>query len=492
MICDMEPHLESVLHWIANTEVAPSGGDFFDKISPANGNVLARVAQGNIEDVEKALCAAQDGMNVWSAYSVIRRADVIRDAVLLMRTRREELERIVARESGKSSRASRGEVDAALECGFFFAGEGRRYGGKVVESVVPGRHIRIVRQTIGIGVLITPFNNPAAGIAWKLFPALLCGNAVIIKSHERTPAIALWYARIFKDAGLPCGVLSVLQGSGAEIGVALVQSPKIRFISFTGSVVAARAILTLSAKTLAKVSVETGGKNAFVVCDDADIPKAVRCAIEGAFVDAGQRCAATSRIIIMDAVYEQFKELFLREISAITVGLEDNDMYGAIVGEDRLASLEEAIQGAKQRGANIICGGKRVTVGALSKGFFMEPTVLENLGVNDPIWSEELFGPVVVLQRARDFHDAIRLVNTTEFKLTSAVHTKSMDRAQAFIDSVNVGVVRINGPTHGSEPHVPFGGIGISGNGWREPGEKALDFYSEWKQVSVDTDSKNI
>ncbi len=477
-----------IFHWIDNKEIKPASRRFFDKLNPATGKVIARVARGDKRDVKKALRGAERAYPAWSQTPVIKRAELLREAVFLMRERKEELADIVALESGKPKKDAAGEVNAAIECGFFFAGEGRRFYGEVLTSAVPNRHVEIIRQPVGIGALITPFNNPSAGVAWKLFPALLCGNAVILKSHEYTPYVAVWYAKLFKEAGLPAGVLSVVQGLGREAGAPLIADPRIKFVSVTGSVKTGKAILKATAGRLAKVSVEAGGKNPFVVCDDADLEKAATVAVQAAFVDAGQRCAAASRIIVFEKVYEKFKKIFLAKVMKLKVGAGESDDFGALISERRLKEILRDVRGAVRRRAILLSGGHRLTDEKHREGYFMAPTVLERVSPQDEISQKELFGPVATLYRVRNFEEAVRLANNSQFKLTGAIHTKNIDRAQEFVRRYEAGVVRVNGPTHGSEPHMPFGGRGLSGNGWREPGTKALDFYSGWKQVSIDSD----
>ena len=483
---------QKILHWIDNKESKASSRKWFLKRNPATGEILADIARGDKRDAARSIKSAELAHEGWAKTPVVKRAEILRDAVLLMLERKNELAEIVALESGKSKHDALGEVGSAIECGFFFAGEGRRFFGTVLMSALENREVKMIRQSAGVGVLITPFNNPAAGIAWKVFPALLCGNAVVIKSHEYTPYAALWYAKVFKEVGLPSGVLAVIQGLGSEVGASLINDPRISFVSFTGSVKVGQLIIKASASRLAKVSVEAGGKNPFVVCDDADLEKAAIIAVEAAFIDAGQRCAAASRIIVFDKVYEKFRRIFLAKVVKLRVGTSDQDDYGAIISENRLNAILKSVKGAESRGAKLLSGGTRLSDQARKGGYFMAPTVLERVSPNDEISCQELFGPVVVLYRVKDFDEAIRLANNSVFKLTGAIHTTSIHRAEEFIRRYNAGVVRVNGPTHGSEPHMPFGGVGLSGNGAREPGETALDFYSDWKQISIDHDSYKV
>lgn len=479
---------KKIFHWIDNKEVKPAARRFFDKLNSATGKVLTRVARGNRSDAEKALKSASRAYEVWSRTNVIKRADILREAVLLIRSRKEELAEIVSLELGKPRRDALAEVNSPIESGFFFAGEGRRYYGEVEQSANPNREVRMIRQPVGVGVLIVPFNSPAAAIAGKLFPAILCGNAAVLKSHEYTPYVAIWFAKVFKEAGLPSGVISVVQGLGKEVGAPLIEDSRVQFVSFTGSVKTGQTILKATAKRLAKISVEAGGKNPLVVCDDADLEKAASDAVAAAFVDAGQRCAAASRIIVFDKVYEKFKKLFLAKVAKLKVGVSAGDDFGAIISEKRLQEILKAVRGAVKRKAVVLIGGERLQDEAHRGGYFMAPTVLERVSPHEEISQKELFGPVTILYRVKNFDEALRLANDSQFKLTGAIHTQSIHRAQEFMRRYQAGVVRVNGPTHGSEPHMSFGGLGLSGNGWREPGTKALDFYSEWKQISIDHD----
>lgn len=483
---------KKIFHWIGDKEVKPASRKFFDKINPATGKTLAAVARGDTRDVETALRSALRAYEAWSRVPVVKRAELLRDAVFLMRERKEEIAEIVALESGKPMRDAIMEIGAAIECGFFFAGEGRRYFGEVLATSLPNRIVRMIRQSIGTGALITPFNNPGAGIAWKTFPALLCGNAVVIKSHEYTPYTAVWYGKIIKDAGFPSGVFSVLQGFGDEVGAPLVADSRVKFVSLTGSVKTGQNIIKATADRLAKVSIEAGGKNPFIVCDDADLECASTLAVQSAFVDAGQRCAAGSRIIVFDKVYERFKKLFLAKVKDLKIGVGESDDFGAIISEKRMKEILTAIRGAVKRHAVLLNGGFRLKDELHKSGYFMSPTVFEHVSPKDEISKKELFGPVTALYRVKNFDEALKLANESEFKLTGTIHTSSIHRAEEFIARYRAGVARVNGPTHGSEPHMPFGGMGLSGNGWREPGTKALDFYSEWKQISIDHDPNRL
>src|SRR3989344_3822573 len=450
-----------IRHWINGNESVSLNEDTFIKINPATGTMLARVALGVKEDVDKAIDAAENAYFSWGKTRAIERGKLIRKAVLLLEGANEELSEIISLECGKSLKSSLGEVEAAIECGYFFAGEGQRMYGKTLQSARSTRSVELIRESIGIGALFTPFNNPAASIAWKIFPALLCGNTVILKSHEYTPYTALFFAKIFKHAGIPDGVFNVLQGTGQSVGIPLVSDQRISFISFTGSSKTGADIVARSASRLPKISIEAGGKNSAVVCVDADLPRAAEAVISRAFVDGGQRCAATSRVIVFEKVYESFKELLLAKIKKISVGTRDTDDFGAIISKERFDAIHRAILHAKHEGAKMLCGEEDFRDGTSTAGFFIKPTVFEGIAVQDEIAQTELFGPVVGLFRAKDYDEAIKLANGTQYGLSSAIHTKSIDMAHAFIRDSHAGVVRVNAATHGSEPHMPFGGFGL-------------------------------
>ena len=471
-----------VTHWIGGREVEGDLNYFFDKLNPATGEKLGDVVKGTLDDVNVAIEKSVQAFSAWSRLAVSERSEILKKAVKLIDERKQELAEIVSQECGKSLKDSLGEVNAAVACGSFIANAADSFEPEVLKSNNPSRTVSLVRMPIGVSLLITPFNNPSASVAWKVFPALFCGNTVIIKSHEDTPYVAVWFAKVFKEAGLPDGVLSVIQGAGSDVGSALVADGRVALISFTGSFQTGRLVIKNSADRLAKVSIEAGGKNPFVVCDDANIDWAVNLSVESAFVDGGQRCAAASRVIVFESVYEEFKEKFLTAVSKLKVGVTEDSNYGAIISEKRLNQILGYVDRARERGVKVLTGGQRV----IGQGFFVEPTVLEGASLKDEVSCDEIFGPVVNLYKVKNLDEAIDLANATAFGLSGAIHTKDEKSAQKFIAGYRSGVVRVNGPTHGSEPNMPFGGIGLSGNGWREPGLKAFDFYADWRQISID------
>ncbi|MFO7572537.1 MAG: aldehyde dehydrogenase family protein, partial [Gaiellaceae bacterium] len=444
----------------------------------ADGVQVCRVARSGVADVERAVVAAAAAQPAWAEQTAVARGDVLRELALLLRANREELAQIVVEETGKPVDLALGEADAAAEMGFFVAGEGRRSYGRTLTSSMPHRTVLTTRQPLGVAALITSFNTPLPNIAWKAFPALLCGNAAIAKPSEHTPASALRFAELALEAGVPPGALNVVQGLGAEAGAALVEHEDVALVSFTGSATTGRWINETAGRRLAKVCLELGGKNALVVCDDADLENAVRWSLASAFSNAGQRCAAASRIVAFDGIYE---------------GLRDRLVAGAralepepVISEASLARMLAAIDGARSAGASVLCGGERLD----RPGWYLPPTVVEGAAADSEISRTELFGPVTLLHRTRDLDDAVALVNDSPYGLTASIHTASLHRAMRFAEKAEAGVVVVNGGTHGSEPHMGFGGVKGSGTGWREAGVEALEVYSDLKVVNLIADPK--
>ena len=483
-----------VLHWIDDQNLPSSSGQTFEKRCPRDGKVVARVTRGGAQDVDRALSLAETAVEGWSRLAPPKRGEILGQAAALIRDRQDELADIVAIETGKPIGDAKAEVLASAALGVFMEGEGSRFYGRTMTSPIANRSVRTVRQPIGICAAITPYNSPMAGVAWKLFPALLCGNAVVAKSHELTPYTAVAFARILREAGLPRGVLSVLQGLGPEVGAALIEDIRVGLVSFTGAVATGKLIQKRVSERpiLAKVCLELGGKNPFVVCDDADLEAAATLAVASAFVDAGQRCASGSRIIVARAVYDDFKKLMLEKTEQLQVGSEPSDDMGPLIAQDHLDSLLEAVQGATRRGATLLTGGSRVEADRCAGGYYMAPTVLEDVPPDDEVSQRELFGPVTCLYRVDTFEEALAQANGTSFGLTGAIHTFNNNRIEEFINGYGAGLVSVNGATFGSGPHMPFGGIKNSGNGFREPGTEALDVYSEWKTIVVNHDPRRV
>ena len=477
---------------LGGQDAVASGGRTFTKIDPATGRAICQVARSTAADVQVAVEIARKAQPAWAATTVVKRGDILRQIALLMREHRIEIAELVTKETGKSRKDALGETDAAIEMGFFVAGEGRRFYGQTTTSAVPNKTAMVVRQPLGVAGLIIAANTPIANVAWKAFPALLCGNAAIMKAAEDTPLSAWAFGVLAREAGVPDGVYATLHGLGEEAGAPLVEHPDVAVISFTGSCEVGRWIAETAGRRLAKICLELGGKNPLIVCDDADLQNAVTWTLGSAFSNAGQRCAAGSRIIVFDAVYDKFKRLLVDAVGKLKVGTSDTDDYGPVINQGQMDTMLAAVERARAAGAVVLTGGHRLTGDPYGDGFFVAPTIVEHVGPNDEISRSELFGPITCLYRVENFDEAVVLANDSPFGLTASIHTQNLNRAMAFIERIQSGVAVVNGGTHGSEPHVPFGGLRQSGNGWREAGTQALDVYSDWKTVYINHNPSQV
>jgi acyl-CoA reductase-like NAD-dependent aldehyde dehydrogenase len=463
-------HIPSIANLIDGRATPAASGQTFEKVRPADGSRSCTVPRSDDVDVSAAVAAARLAQPAWAALTPVERGRLVRELASALQARRDELADVVVEETGKSRDLALGEADAAIEMGFFVAGEGRRLYGRTTTSAMPNRTVMATRRPVGVAALIVSFNTPLPNYAWKAFPAVFCGNAAVLKPSEHTPASASLFASIANDI-LPRGVLNVVHGLGGEVGPPLVEHRDVDLVSFTGSAETGRRINEHAGRRLAKVVLELGGKNALVVCDDADLDCAVDWSLASAFSNAGQRCAAASRLVVFDAVYDEFRERLVDGARGYETG--------PLISEESLVRILDSLDGAQAA-----VGGERLE----RPGWWLAPTVLENVAADADLSSRELFGPVTILYRVRDLDEAIELVNDSPYGLTSAIHTANLHRAMRFADAVQAGVVVVNGGTHGSEPHMGFGGVKQSGTGWREAGVEALDVYTEWKYINLIAD----
>jgi alpha-ketoglutaric semialdehyde dehydrogenase len=481
MIANLFP--PKILNWVGGKEMIPNEVRYFKKLNPATGVVLSEVARSNEADIQAAVQVAKDAQPKWAATPAVQRGMILHRIVLGLQREKETIAAIVAKETGKSLKDSLGETEAAIQLGLFYASEGQRLYGRTTTSGAVNKYAMTIRQPVGLAGLIIAANTPIANVAWKIFPALICGNAAILKAAEDTPGTAWIVGKITGTAGLPPGVLNIVHGFGTEAGTALVAHHNVGVISFTGSTAVGKEIAQVAGARMAKISLELGGKNAFVVCDDADLEQAVKWAALSAFSNAGQRCVAGSRIIVFEAVYDKFKEMLVNHTLKLRVGTGDEDDLGPVINERQLRNMEVAVEKARTSGAVILTGGNRLMTEAHRNGFYMAPTIIESVDMHDEISKIELFGPITCLYRARDLGQAMEMVNDSPYGLSACIHTRNFHRAMIFAHQVNTGVAVVNGGTFGSEPHMPFGGTKDSGNGSREPGTEALDIYSELKDI---------
>jgi alpha-ketoglutaric semialdehyde dehydrogenase len=482
-----------VIHnWIDGRAVPSQGAPAIDKFDPHTGELLCRVTNSTATDVADAVAVAKTALDPWRDLTAVRRGQLLTDLVACMKRQADALAQCIATETGKPPQDARGEVGGAILQGEYWASEGMRLHGRTLTSGMPGKHSHTIRQARGVAGLIVPANTPIANIAWKAFPALICGNTVVMKASEDAPRIAMLFAELTREAGIPDGVFNVIQGLGRPAGAALVEHSDVAVISFTGSTPVGRWIAEVGGRRLARVSLELGGKNPFVVCDDADLDQAVHWATLSAFSNAGQRCAAGSRLLVFRGVYDSFCERLVDNARRLTLGTAAGCDLGPLVSRRQQQNVLAAIARARAEGGRILCGGMVPEEPALAAGNYVQPTVIDGLANEADLICHEVFGPVVTVQPVDSIADALHHANATEYGLTSAIHTRNIDRALWFAHRVRAGVCNINIGTYGSEPHMPFGGFGASGNGTREPGVEALDVYSELKNISTLTRSPLI
>lgn len=488
----MSIQLNRIGNWINGRLAEPEQDAWIEKFNPHTGELSSLVANSSDADVCAAIDAARAAFPAWSETPPVRRGQVLSAIAAVMKARAAEIADCIAVETAKPPMDATGETGGAILQAEYFAGEGMRLHGRSLTSGVAGKHSHTIRQPHGVAGLIVPANTPIANITWKVFPALICGNSVVLKASEDSPRIALLFAELTTQAGLPNGILNVIQGRGDHAGAALVRNAGVDVISFTGSTGVGRWIAEAAGRRLTRVSLELGGKNPFVVCDDADIEKAVHWAKLSAFSNAGQRCASGSRILVFADVYDQFVEEFVRAAKGLKLGVDPNCDLGPVINKRQQTNILAAIDHARNEGGRVLCGGRAPEGAELSAGYYVEPTVVEGLQPTAVLSCHEIFGPVASLHRVETMQEALDIANATDYGLTAAIHTRSVDRAMWFAQRVRTGVANINLGTFGSEPHMPFGGLGVSGNGTREPGLEALDVYSELKNISFLTRSDLI
>jgi aldehyde dehydrogenase (NAD+) len=462
---------------VAGDERPAADGRWLGKTRPADGAALCKLARSGAADAAAAVGAARDAQPDWGSRTHVERGDMVRAIAELLRERSDEASEIVAAETGKPLALARGETGAAIEMGFFVAGEGRRSYGRTTTASMPNRTVMTLRRPVGVAALLISFNTPLPNVAWKAFPSILCGNASVLKPSEHAPLSAWWLGRLCLEAGLPAGVLNVVHGLGPEAGLPLVDDPRVDLVSFTGSAGTGRVVAEAAGRRLAKTCLEMGGKNALVVCDDADLDRAVEWVLASAFSNAGQRCAAASRIVVFDGVYDELRSRLLARVDAL-------EPPGPVISEASMERILAALARARDDGAVVLRGGERVG----DAGWHVAPTLVEGVSPDASLSCEELFGPVAALYRVGSLDEALGVVNASPYGLTAAIHTASLHRAMRFAEQVAAGVVVVNAGTHGSEPHMGFGGVKQSGTGWKEAGVEALDVYSDTQYVNLVVD----
>ena len=440
------------------------------------------------EDALKAVGAAQKALPAWADTPAPTRAGVLYRALDILSQRGDEIARTITIEEGKPLSDAQGEVKRAANIIEYAAGEGRRMFGYTTPSELPNTMAYTVRRPLGVVALITPWNFPIAIPAWKIAPALVCGNSLVFKPASSTPLSAVRLVEVFEQAGLPPGVLNLITGPGASVGNAIVESPQVRGISFTGSTEIGTDIYARGAHLLKKVQCEMGGKNAVILLADADLDKALGGIVQAAFGSTGQRCTATSRVIIEEAIYDRCMEQLIDLTSRLKVGrgLDPEVDVGPLSSEAQFQKVTEYIGIGTEEGARLAYGGHSLSGGIYDDGFYIEPTIFTDVDPAMRIAQEEIFGPVLTVFRAKDLDDAVQISNDVKFGLSSSVYTKDLSRAFQYVNTVDAGMIHVNSPTLGGEVHLPFGGLKSSGVGHREQGTEAVDFFSEVITVYID------
>ena len=467
-------------------------GQGLERRNPADlRDLIGHTPLSSREEVDEAVAAAARALPAWRDAPAPARGKIVLRAARLLEEQKDEVARLLTREEGKTLPESAGEVMRSVNILEYTAGEGRRLTGETMPSELPRNFAYTIRQPLGVVGLITPWNFPVAVPVWKIAPALVCGNTVIWKPSELTPFTSRRVVELFVAAGIPPGVLNMVNGAGPEVGDELVKHPMVRAISFTGSSEVGSAIYAQAAVQMKKVQCEMGGKNPVIVLEDADLELAAESTVAGAFGSTGQRCTATSRVVVVDSVADRFVNLLLERTRKLKVGngAEPGVYVGPSVDDAQFNKVQEYLDIGSREAASLVCGGKSLRGtpgGAYDHGYFTAPTIFDRVPPGARIAQEEIFGPVLSVIRARDFYEAVSMANDIPFGLTASIFTTDASRAFQAAELLECGMVHVNSPTVGGEAHVPFGGIKATGVGERETGSTAIDFYSELKVVYVD------
>ena len=469
--------------------VDAKSGRTFENRNPANRrDLIGLFPDSGPEDIDEAIGAAKKALPGWRLVPAPKRGELLFRVGEILRRRKEEIARAMTREMGKILKETRGDVQEGIDTAYYAAGEGRRLFGETTPAELPNKFAMSIRVPVGVCGLITPWNFPMAIPTWKLFPALLCGNTVVLKPAEDTPHTAVTLFEILEEAGVPPGVANLVHGTGEQAGAALVRHRDAQLISFTGSAAVGREIAASCGRDLKRVSLEMGGKNAQIVMEDADLHLALEGALWGAFGTTGQRCTATSRLILHRDIKKQFTETLVERAEKIKVGdgLDENVEMGPLINEAAREKAHRYVQIGKDEGARLLTGGALYEEGKWIDGWFYRPTIFDRVLPSMRIAQEEIFGPVLSIIEVKSFEEAIEVLNGTAYGLSSSIYTRDVARAFRAMRDFETGITYINGPTIGAEVHLPFGGVKDTGNGHREAGTTVVDIFSEWKSVYVD------
>ncbi len=475
------PTLEN---FIGGEWVGAEGGATFDSFSPATGETLASFPRSGAADVDRAVAAAKAAFEDWRLVPAPQRGEILFRLGELLREHKEQLTDLMTHEMGKVRAEAGGDVQEAIDMSYYMAGEGRRMFGQTTPSELPDKFMMSVRTPVGVVGAITPWNFPIAIPSWKLCPALVCGNTVVLKPAEDTPFLAERFVELLAEAGVPPGVVNIVHGYGEEAGDALVRHPDVPVITFTGSRETGVAVTKAAADRLKHVHLELGGKNAIIVMDDADVELAVEGIVWSAFGTTGQRCTAASRVIVHEAVYGELQSRLVAATEKLRLGpgWEDSTDVGPLINQAALDKVASYTEIGKGEGAKLLTGGEV----ASGVGFFYRPTVFADVEAGMRIAQEEIFGPTTALIPVGSFEEAVAAANSVSYGLSSSIFTRDVNRAFRAMRDLQAGITYINAGTTGAEVHLPFGGTKDTGNGHREAGQAALDVFTEWKSIYVD------
>lgn len=473
-----------------NGEWVDSGtGETFDDVNPATLETIAKLQKASTDDVSRAVESAEVAFDSWSSTPAPLRGKILFRAAQMLEERKEELSRLMTQEMGKILKEARGDVQEAIDMTWYAAGEGRRLLGETTPSELPDKFCMTLRRPIGVVGLITPWNFPLAIPAWKIMPALICGNTIVFKPASDTPLLSIELVKILTEAGLPKGVLNLVMGEGSTVGAAIVHNKKIRAISFTGSVETGKWVMSEAGKDMKRVSLELGGKNPIIVMDDADLELATDGVLWGAFGTTGQRCTAASRVIVHEKILPVFQKRLIERTKELRLGngLDESTDVGPVINNSQLQKIAKYVDIGKNEGAKLALGGKKAQP---LPGYFFEPTIFTDVFSDMRIAQEEIFGPVLSIISAGSFDEAIDIANSVEYGLSSSIYTENIKNAFRAIEKLDTGITYINAPTIGAEIHLPFGGTKATGNGTREAGTTAIEEFSEIKTVYFDYSGK--
>ena len=475
-------------NFIQGRWVESSSSRTSERRNPANlDEVIGLAPLSTREETRQAVAAALAAFPKWRDTPAPVRGRVISKAALLMEEQKDDLALLMTREEGKALKDALGEVQKSINILEFMAGESRRIGGETVPSELPKNFAYTLKQPLGVVGAITPWNFPISIPVWKIAPALVAGNTVVFKPATLTPFTGAKVVEIFERAGVPAGALNMVAGSGGEVGDELLQHPDVRAVSFTGSTEVGSELYAQGARRMKKCQCEMGGKNPLVILADADLPLAVESAVFGAFASTGQRCTATSRVVIEEAVADRFVEMLVERARKLRVGngLEPGIDVGPAVDEAQMKTDLRYIEIGKKEG-KLLLGGGRLSGGAFDRGYFVAPTIFDHVAPGSSIAQDEIFGPVLSVIRVKNFEEALGVANSVRYGLSSSLYTNDAAKIFEFIDRIETGITHVNSPTVGGEAQLPFGGMKGTGVGLREMGRVAIDFYTELKTVYID------